>query len=1058
MADLSIHVDDPCENYTVLDEPWRATNYNDPLNKCDRDVPWRGWYRLMYKGQNIRMPEYCVPVRTCGTVAPLWMDGAHPGLQDGIVTRDICRSNYLGCCSERQTPIQVKACPGNFYVYQLVPPKGCNYAYCADVNTISMDVGAIAPTAPVFDPCTKYSVLDEPWRATNNTDSLNKFDGHVMWYGWYRMMFYGKNIRMPESCVGSGCGAALPLWINQTHPGLQDGIVTRYICERCGSDRCSGRQPPIQVKACPGNFYVYRFVPPKFGSSAYCADVKTISTATDTIPPNTIVPDFDPCLDYTVLDEPWRATNYTANLNHCDRDVPWHGWYRLMYNGQSIRMSDSCVPWGRCGTAGTLWMAGTHPGLQDGIVTRDICKSEGPLCCSEKLPPIQVKACPGNFYVYQLVRPKGCNHAYCADVNTISMEIPGPVVDPCEKYSVLDEPWRATNNTDPLNKFDGEVMWYGWYRMMFYGKNIRMPESCVWRGCGAALPLWINETHPGPQDGIVTRYICEGCNSDRCSGRQPPIQVKACPGNFYVYRFVPPKFGSSAYCADVKTISMPTDIIPPQPIVPDFDPCHDYTVLDEPWRATNYSASRDNCDSRVKWRGWYRFFHYGQSIHMLDHCMPSAVCGTSGQLWMNGTHPGLQDGIVTRTTCQAGWDDCCKQTNHHAPVQVKACPGNFYVYKISRVNGCNFAFCTDVNTIPVAASTTPAAVPTLTASTSPCHNLHCTEDEICGEVRGICGCLCKDNHHRPNPESFGFVATCHNSSGLISLSRCLLFEAGFSAQVLHLNNPDCKGTVQDGRVEFHFNNDDQKCGTQLKTNETHFIYENSIQGKADSADGRIISRERLLNLEFVCEYPLKQSASMDMAVHALTSITQLKLPPGTGTYQIQMIPYEDADFTQLFSGAVAETSDEKIYISVDVDGADSRQFSSVLDLCWATPTNNSASSITWSLITKQCANPEDGTVEVLRNGVSTSSRFSFRMFTFDGHSPQLYLHCSLHLCLLDGNSCAPNCKSGYQLRVRRSADKKDTTTVSFGPLSFRSGKTDVVDVMAAQAKRYRPKV
>lgn len=133
MSDMSVHVDDPCESYTVLDEPWRATNYSEPLSKCDRDVLWRGWYRMMYNGQNIRMPEYCVPLRTCGTVSPLWMDGTHPGLQDGIVTRDICKSDYSGCCSqsEKQTPIQVKACPGNFYVYQFVPPSGCNNAYCA---------------------------------------------------------------------------------------------------------------------------------------------------------------------------------------------------------------------------------------------------------------------------------------------------------------------------------------------------------------------------------------------------------------------------------------------------------------------------------------------------------------------------------------------------------------------------------------------------------------------------------------------------------------------------------------------------------------------------------------------------------------------------------------------------------------------------------------------------------------------------------------------------------------------------------------------------------------
>ncbi|KAL2099745.1 hypothetical protein ACEWY4_004139 [Coilia grayii] len=229
------------------------------------------------------------------------------------------------------------------------------------------------------------------------------------------------------------------------------------------------------------------------------------------------------------------------------------------------------------------------------------------------------------------------------------------------------------------------------------------------------------------------------------------------------------------------------------------------------------------------------------------------------------------------------------------------------------------------------------------ALVDPCHNLHCTEDEVCGEVRGIYGCLCKDNHHRPNPESFALDGFhCPAASSL--------------------------------RLGFLL----KSCTSTIQTAEAHF--------KRDEWSSTLTTTTKNVELNL--------------------SITHLKLPPGKGTYQIQMIPYEDADFTQLFSGAVAETSDEKIYISVDVDGVDSRQFSSVLDLCWATPTNNSASSITWSLITKQCANPEDGTVEVFQNGVSTSSRFSFRMFTFEGHSPQLYLHCSLHLCLLDGNSCA----------------------------------------------------
>ncbi|KAL0178941.1 hypothetical protein M9458_024383, partial [Cirrhinus mrigala] len=53
-----------------------------------------------------------------------------------------------------------------------------------------------------------------------------------------------------------------------------------------------------------------------------------------------------------------------------------------------------------------------------------------------------------------------------------------------------------------------------------------------------------------------------------------------------------------------------------------------------------------------------------------------------------------------------------------------------------------------------------------------------------------------------------------------------------------------------------------------------------------------------------------------------------------------------------------------------------------------------------------CPNPNDDTVELLQNGVSTSSRFSFRMFIFTANSTKLYLHCAVHLCLLSSNHCS----------------------------------------------------
>ncbi|KAK6329285.1 hypothetical protein J4Q44_G00012630 [Coregonus suidteri] len=83
---------DPCFHYTVLDQAWRATNTSNKNQMCDRNVKWQGWYRLLYKGNSLQMPERCVPMDKCGTHAPLWLAGCHffasyPGPISGKVNR-----------------------------------------------------------------------------------------------------------------------------------------------------------------------------------------------------------------------------------------------------------------------------------------------------------------------------------------------------------------------------------------------------------------------------------------------------------------------------------------------------------------------------------------------------------------------------------------------------------------------------------------------------------------------------------------------------------------------------------------------------------------------------------------------------------------------------------------------------------------------------------------------------------------------------------------------------------------------------------------------------------
>ncbi|XP_029545684.1 uromodulin [Salmo trutta] len=157
---------DPCQHYSVLNDDWRSTTNNGAANgyHCDTSVNWQGWYRLFLGNTSVQMPERCVESYMCGTEFPLWLPLAHPQLGDGVVQRSVCGHYYYDCCYWRQTPIYVKACYGNYYVYKFVPSTRCNMAYCADVNTM------VCSTCGVFDAC--VSDNETNWRCERKAPEL----------------------------------------------------------------------------------------------------------------------------------------------------------------------------------------------------------------------------------------------------------------------------------------------------------------------------------------------------------------------------------------------------------------------------------------------------------------------------------------------------------------------------------------------------------------------------------------------------------------------------------------------------------------------------------------------------------------------------------------------------------------------------------------------------------------------------------------------------------------------------------------------------------------------
>ena len=108
--------------------------------------------------------------------------------------------------------------------------------------------------------------------------------------------------------------------------------------------------------------------------------------------------------------------------------------------------------------------------------------------------------------------------------------------------------------------------------------------------------------------------------------------------------------------------------------------CNDYTVLNERDRAQGNALLPQNGSDNNLVAGWYRF-QGAAGDRMADECVVRWRCGTKHPGWLNGRHPTVDDGEVTRKVCYAGnWKThCCGMKRQ---VKVKNCTG-YYVYKLN---------------------------------------------------------------------------------------------------------------------------------------------------------------------------------------------------------------------------------------------------------------------------------------------------------------------------------------------------------------------------------------
>uniref|UniRef100_A0A2I3GBI2 Uromodulin n=1 Tax=Nomascus leucogenys TaxID=61853 RepID=A0A2I3GBI2_NOMLE len=424
------------------------------------------------------------------------------------------------------------------------------------------------------------------------------------------------------------------------------------------------------------------------------------------------------------------------------------------------------------------------------------------------------------------------------------------------------------------------------------------------------------------------------------------------------------------------------------------DPCQAHRTLDEYWRSTEYGEGYA-CDTDL--RGWYRFVGQG-GARLAETCVPVLRCNTAAPMWLNGTHPSSDEGIVSRKACAHWSGHCCLWD---ASVQVKACAGGYYVYNLTAPPECHLAYCTDPSSVE-----------------GTCEE--CSIDEDCKSDNGRWHCQCKQDFNITDISLLEHRLECGANDMKCRWASAMT--AGARASMTETTR-DWVSVVTPAR--------DGPCGTVLTRNETHATYSNTLY-LADE----IIIRDRNIKINFACSYPLDMKVSLKTSLQPMVSALNIRVG-GTGMFTVRMALFQNPSYTQPYQGSSVTLSTEAfLYVGTMLDGGDLSRFALLMTNCYATPSGNATDPLKYFIIQDRCPHTRDSTIQVVENGESSQGRFSVQMFRFAGNYDLVYLHCEVYLCDTMNEKCKPTC-SGTRFRSGSVIDQ--SRVLNLGPIT-RKGK------------------
>ncbi|XP_075886856.1 alpha-tectorin-like [Nelusetta ayraudi] len=298
-----------------------------------------------------------------------------------------------------------------------------------------------------------------------------------------------------------------------------------------------------------------------------------------------------------------------------------------------------------------------------------------------------------------------------------------------------------------------------------------------------------------------------------------------------------------------------------------------------------------------------------------------------------------------------------------------------------------------------------------------CQDLSCSSHEFCGEnsISRETQCLCRAifaSKYRL-ASAFGEPVVCQQGSASLNMANCLLAERGIDYSVLHLNDPACKGQMEEQThmVTFEFNSN--TCGALVMANGSEILYKNTIMTPNSTSFG-LIHRHDSVHIDFSCYY--SQPHDMALSIKLKDSSVKQEISSGQWNFSLSIMAYTDALRHEAIQANTSMQLDQRVWVEFKAEKVDDQMLSLVTESCWATSQPSPESSLRYDLIINGCPNPADDTVRVEGNGVGLSNYFSFRMFQFTGSEGDVFLHCTVDLCVRNGDSCKRDCSQAARRR------------------------------------------